>query len=279
MSDRAVTAAVVIIGNEILSGRTQDTNLREIAVTLARLGIRVMEARVIADIEKDIVAAVNAVRTRYDYVLTTGGLGPTHDDITTASIAKAFDLPVVEHPQIAALIRSREAPPEVLASRLRMALVPQGAGLIENDTGSPPGYFIGNVYVLAGIPHVMRSMLKSLEARLTRGVVVQSRSVVAHVGESTIAEPLRSLQARHPQVDIGSYPFVKDGRAGTTLVARGTDAQELALVTDAIERMLSGMRGLKAIWESMSRPKTTPGASSTISSPPSTSLKTHRSVM
>jgi molybdenum cofactor synthesis domain-containing protein len=238
MSDRIVTAAVIIIGNEILSGRTQDTNLRDIAITLGRLGIRVVEARVVADIEEDVVAAVNAVRLRYDYVLTTGGLGPTHDDITTACIAKAFGVKVVEHPQIAAMLRARPASPEVMASRLRMALVPEGAGLIENDAGSPPGYFIGNVHVLAGIPHVMRSMLKSLETKLTGGAVTQSRSVVAHVGESTIAEPLRALQEQHPDVNIGSYPFVKDGHAGTTLVARSTDAKVLAEVVERIEQML-----------------------------------------
>jgi molybdenum cofactor synthesis domain-containing protein len=238
MGERIVTAAVIIIGNEILSGRTQDTNLRDIAQSLGRWGIRVVEARVVPDIEDTIVSTVNELRARHDYVLTTGGLGPTHDDITTACIAKAFGVEAVEHPAIAAMIRRREAPPEVMAARLRMALVPQGAGLIENDTGSPPGYFIGNVYVLAGIPNVMRSMLASLETKLSGGAVIQSRSVVAFSGESRIAEPLGRIQALHPDVDIGSYPFVREGQVGTTLVARGTDVKALDEVIAEIERML-----------------------------------------
>lgn len=238
MRDRIVSAAVVIIGNEILSGRTQDTNLRDIALTLGRKGIRVTEARIVPDVEDTIVAVVNEVRARHDYVLTTGGIGPTHDDITAASIAKAFGVKLVEHPQIAAMLRSREAPAEVMAARLRMALVPEGAGLIENDAGSPPGFFIGNVHVLAGIPRVMRAMLAALEARLIGGAVVQSRSVGAFVAESTIARALGDLQRLHPSVDIGSYPFLRDGRAGTTLVARGTDEALLDEVAAAIESLL-----------------------------------------
>ena len=237
MSDRIVTAAVVIIGNEILSGRTQDTNLRDIAQTLGRIGIRIGEARVVPDVEGVIVAAVNELRVRHDYVLTTGGLGPTHDDITAACIAKAFGVELVEDPTIAAMIRSREAPPDVMAARLRMALVPSGAGLIENDVGSPPGFFIGNVYVLAGIPRVMRAMLVPLEKMLIGGAIVQSRSVTGYVGESRIAEPLRTLQALHPGVDIGSYPFVRDGRVGTTLVVRGTDEAQLDHVLAEMERI------------------------------------------
>lgn len=238
MSDRIVTAAVIIIGSEILSGRTQDTNLRDIALALGRIGIRIAEARVVPDVEDVIVSAVNELRARHDYVLTTGGLGPTHDDITAACIAKAFGVDLVEHPQIAALIRRREAPPEVMAARLRMALVPDGAGLAENDIGSPPGFFIGNVYALAGIPHVMRATLAPLERKLTGGAIVQSRSVTAYVGESRIAEPLRNLQALYPGIDIGSYPFMKDDLVGTTLVARGTDEAQLDEVLAQIERML-----------------------------------------
>lgn len=238
MNDRIVSAAVIIIGNEILSGRTQDTNLRDIALTLGRRGIRVTEARVVADVEDSIVAAVNELRARHDYVLTTGGIGPTHDDITAASIAKAFGVELVEHPTIAALLRSRAAPPEVLAARLRMALVPRGAGLIESAGLSTPGFHIENVYVLAGIPHVMRVMLAELAAKLTGGAVVQARSVLAYTGESAIARQLGELQLQHPSVDIGSYPFVLEGRIGTTLVARGTDLQVLEEVITQIEAML-----------------------------------------
>jgi molybdenum cofactor synthesis domain-containing protein len=236
--DRVFTAAVIIIGNEILSGRTQDTNLRDIALSLESWGVRVVEARVVPDIEERIVTAVNEARAKYDYVLTTGGIGPTHDDITAACIAKAFGVELVEDPTIAALLRRREAPPEVMASRLRMALIPAGAGLIENTTGGPPGFSIDNVYVMAGIPHVMRAMLASLKSKLVGGAVVQSRTVAAYTSESAIAEPLRTLQAAYPTIDIGSYPFVRDGRVGTSLVARGTDVGLLEELKAKIEQML-----------------------------------------
>jgi molybdopterin-biosynthesis enzyme MoeA-like protein len=197
-----------------------------------------MEARVIPDVETTIVSVVNEVRARHDYVLTTGGIGPTHDDITAACIAKAFGVELVEHPQIAAILRRREAPPEIMAARLRMALVPQGSGLIDNTTGGPPGFFMGNVYVLAGIPTVMRAMLASLQSKLTGGAVVQSRSITAFLGESTIARTLEKIQLEHPEVEIGSYPFVRDGRVGTTLVARGVDKTALDEVTTQIEAMI-----------------------------------------
>lgn len=223
MSERIVTAGVIIIGNEILSGRTQDTNLRDIALALGGWGIRVAEARVIPDVESVIVATVNELRARHDYVLTTGGIGPTHDDITAECIAKAFGVPLVEHPEIAALIRKREAPPEIMAARLRMARVPAGAGLIENATHGPPGFFIGNVYVMAGIPAVMRGMLASLQFKLTGGRVLESLSVAVFLPESAIAAPFSKLQAQYAQVDMGSYPFNREGRFGTTLVLRCTD--------------------------------------------------------
>jgi len=238
MSDRIVTAAVIIIGNEILSGRTQDTNLRDIATTIGAWGIRVTEARVVPDVEATIVSVVNDLRIRHRYVFTTGGIGPTHDDITAASIAKAFGVRLIEHPDIAAIIRRREAPPEVMSARLRMALVPEGAGLIDNLTGGPPGFFIDNVYVMAGIPTVMRAMLGSLATKLAGGAVLQSRSVTAFIGESAIAVALSDIQANHTEIDIGSYPFAREGRFGTTLVARGTNEQTLNAVVDEIKAML-----------------------------------------
>ena len=237
MSDRIVSAAVIIIGNEILSGRTQDTNLRDIAATVGSWGIRVMEARVIPDVESTIVSVVNEVRARHDYVFTTGGIGPTHDDITAESIAKAFQIRLVEHPQIAAFLRRREAPPAVMASRLRMAMVPEGSQLIDNPNG-PPGFSIGNVYVMAGIPNVMRGMLASLQSKLTGGAVQQSRSVTAYLAESTIAAPLQSIQAAYPDAEIGSYPFTKDGRFGTTLVMRSTDAKLLEEIAGKVKAMI-----------------------------------------
>ena len=243
MIDRIVTAAVVIIGNEILSGRTQDSNLRDIAVSLGQWGIRIAEARVIPDVEAMIVSVVNELRGKYDYVLTTGGIGPTHDDITAQSIAKAFDVPLVEHPEIAAILRRREAPPEIMSARMRMALVPEGARLIENSTGGPPGFYIGNVYVLAGIPVVMRAMLATLETKLSGGAVLQSRSVTAYLGESAIAQPLAKLQAAYPAVEIGSYPFDRDGRYGTTLVLRSADVSLLSEATERVKALIVKVGG------------------------------------
>lgn len=236
---KIVSAAVIIIGNEILSGRTQDTNLNFIALMLGEWGIRVTEARVIADDEDEIIATVNALRVKYDYVFTTGGIGPTHDDITASCIAKAFALDLVEHPEIAALIRSREAPPDVMRSRLRMALVPKGAGLIANSTGGPPGFCINNVYVMAGIPRVMQAMLPSLKGILREGAIVHGRSVSAFLAESEIADGLTAVQNAYPDLSLGSYPFLRDGRYGTNLVVRGTSTRlidaALADVVKAIE--------------------------------------------
>jgi molybdenum cofactor synthesis domain-containing protein len=234
MSDRIFTAAVIIIGNEILSGRTQDTNLRDIALALGSWGIRIAEARIVPDVEATIAAVVNELRAKCDYVLTTGGIGPTHDDVTAQSVARAFGMPLVEHPDIAALLRARGGPPEVMAARMRMALVPQGAQLVPNTTGGPPGFSIGNVYVLAGIPSVMRAMLAALEAFLQGGAVLQSRSIGVYLGESAVAEALTRIQQTYPAVEIGSYPFNREGRIGTTLVARATD---VALLQEVVERL------------------------------------------
>ena len=221
-----VTAAVLIIGNEILSGRTQDTNLAHLAKTLNGYGIQVREARVVPDVEAEIVAAINALRVRYDYLFTTGGIGPTHDDITADCVAKAFGVELEIHPQIAELIQRRPSPPEVMASRMRMARVPRGGGLIHNPLG-PPGFYIDNVYVMAGIPRIMQQMIASLDGKLKRGVVVQSRSVTAYVSEGQIAKGLGAVQDRFAQVDVGSYPFQRQERFGTTLVMRGSDAADL----------------------------------------------------
>jgi len=243
MSERIVTGAVIIIGNEILSGRTQDTNLRDIAISLGKWGIRIGEARVVPDVESAIVATLNEMRAKHNYVLTTGGIGPTHDDITSECVAKAFGVPLIEHPEIAAIIRRRESPPHIMASRLRMALTPQGAGLIPNSTGGPPGFYMENVFVLAGIPTVMRAMLASLESHLVGGAVVQSRSVTVYLGESAIAAPLGALQAEYPTIDLGSYPFQREERYGTMLVARGTDTAELDEVVAKLGAMIVAAGG------------------------------------
>ena len=240
MKDQVVTACVLIIGNEILSGRTQDTNLRHIAINLNEWGIRIRETRVIPDIEPVIIETVRAVRKQFDYVFTTGGIGPTHDDITADCIAKAFDRKLVFHPEIAQLIQSRPVPPDVMAARMLMARVPEGAGLIGNPTGGPPGFFIENVYVMAGIPAVMQGMLSSLQGKLRGGAPVRSRSVTVYLGESQIAGPLGAIQNRYPHIDLGSYPFSREARYGTTLVMRGTDATTLdAMLEDVIAMIVA----------------------------------------
>lgn len=224
---KPVLASVLIIGNEILSGRTQDVNLNHLATTLGAWGIRIAQARVIPDIEDVIVNAVNEARVQFDYVFTTGGIGPTHDDITAACIAKAFNVTLVQHPDIAKRIRQRPAPDDVMANRLLMARVPQGAGLIDNPTGGPQGFYKDNVYVMAGIPMVMQAMLSALEGKLKSGPIVQSRSIKAFLGESQIATELGQIQNQHVDLDIGSYPFYRQDRYGTTLVIRGIDSAEI----------------------------------------------------
>jgi molybdenum cofactor synthesis domain-containing protein len=235
MHKNAVTACVLIIGNEILSGRTQDINLQHIALKLGEWGVQVREARVVPDVEETIVTQLNELRAQYDYVFTTGGIGPTHDDITADCVAKAFDVPLETHPEIARMIESRPAPPDVMASRMRMARVPQGSELVDNTTGGPPGFNIGNVYVMAGIPAVMQAMLGSLEGKLRSGPIVRSRSVTAYLGESTIAGPLGEIQRRFPDIDLGSYPFFRKERYGTSLVMRGTDEKQLDAMLEAVK--------------------------------------------
>lgn len=237
MASRAITACVLIIGNEILSGRTPDSNLNHIARTLGGWGIQLREARVIPDLEAEIVAALNETRPRYDYVFTTGGIGPTHDDITAEAVAKALGRPLATHLEIAERIRRRPAAPQVMASRLRMARVPQGAELIDNPTG-PQGFCIGNLYVLAGIPGVMQAMLASLEGKLETGPLVRSRTVTAYLSESHVADALTEIQAEFQDMDLGSYPFFRDGRHGTSLVMRGVDEDRLDLALEAICRVI-----------------------------------------
>ena len=234
-----ITACVLIIGDEILSGRTQDVNLNHLATTLGNWGVQISEARVIPDVVEVIVGAINEVRVQYDYVFTTGGIGPTHDDITAACVAQAFGVELIQHPEIAERIRQRPAPADVMASRLLMARVPNGAQLIDNPTGGPQGFAMENVYVMAGIPMIMQGMLSSLAGKLKSGPVVRSRSIRAYLGESQIAQALGQIQDIHSNVDIGSYPFFRDERYGTTLVIRGTNAQEIDAAAQAVMAAVS----------------------------------------
>jgi len=226
------TAALVIIGNEILSGRTQDTNTKFLAERLGGLGLPLREIRVVPDIESAIIEAVNVLRARNTYVFTTGGIGPTHDDITAASIAAAFGVPLGRHPEAVRILEAHYGD-DLTEARLKMAETPEGASLIENPVSAAPGFRIDNVFVLAGVPKIMQAMVESLAPDLVGGPPILARSVSAAAREGEIAEALAAIQNRWPAVDIGSYPWARGGLIGTTLVARGTDATVLdAVVTD-----------------------------------------------
>ena len=223
-----VTAALVVIGEEILSGRTSDLNIAYIAAYLTRVGISLREVRVVADVEAEIVAAVNELRPRFSYVFTTGGIGPTHDDVTTDAIAKAFAVEVVVDPKAVAAMRRRFSGNELTPARLRMARVPKGAQLIDNAVSSAPGFMLENVIVLAGVPRIMQVMLDAVIARLAKGRPMLARSVRLDVPEGDAAPGLAELQAAHPDVQIGSYPFFDNKRLGTYVVLRSIDAAKLA---------------------------------------------------
>ena len=226
--DGVVTAAVLIIGDEILSGRTQDTNLRDIARYLGVHGVDLCEARTVPDVLDEIVDALNALRARYDYVITTGGIGPTHDDITADAVAAAFGVELEEHPDILAMMQSRWGD-QMNAARRRMARVPVGGSLVNNPVQGPPGFTIGNVFVLAGVPQIMRGMLEDVGPRLRSGAVVLSRTVrVEGSGEGAIAGPLEAVAKAHPSLSLGSYPFFNEGLYGSNLVLRSRDAAELS---------------------------------------------------
>ncbi|MEO8811816.1 MAG: competence/damage-inducible protein A [Caulobacteraceae bacterium] len=241
-----VTAAVLIIGDEILSGRTQDTNLNAIARYLAPFGVDVAEARVVGDAKDEIVAALDALRSAHDYVITTGGIGPTHDDITADCVAAAFGVTLREHPDILAMMTARWGG-ELNAARRRMARVPEGGSLVRNPVQGPPGFQIGNVFVLAGVPQIMRGMLEDVGPRLRTGQVVIARTVrVEGAGEGAIAAPLEALAKAHPGLSLGSYPFFGPEGYGSNLVVRGRDAAEVEATVADLVATLDGI-GAKAI--------------------------------
>jgi molybdenum cofactor synthesis domain-containing protein len=232
------TAAVLVIGDEILSGRTQDTNSNTIARFLAPLGIDLKEIRVVGDNEDEIVQALNALRRRYDYVFTTGGIGPTHDDITADAVAKAFGVGIDYNPEVLEMLGARYQPGEFNEARKRMARIPLGARLIRNKVSVAPGFQIGNVFVMAGVPMIMQVMLEDVAARLTHGTVVHTATITARIGEGTIAGALAKLQRSFPAVSIGSYPFYRDDGFGVQLVVRGRDAQSVANASQAVEQIV-----------------------------------------
>ncbi len=232
MTPKNPSACVVVIGNEVLSGRTQDVNQQFLGRRLAAMGIPVREARVIPDVPETIIATVNEVRARYDHVFTTGGIGPTHDDITSECVAAAFGVAWEPHPEAWRRMEKAYQPGEFNAARQRMATMPRGAALIDNPISTAPGFTIGNVHVMAGVPRIMQAMFTRLAPSLAGGLPVETRAVhVMGLGEGVLAEGLGVIQARFAATDIGSYPFYRASGNGVTLVASGTD---VAMIDDAI---------------------------------------------
>lgn len=238
------TACVVIIGNEVLSGRTQDVNLQFLARRLAEIGIPVREARVIPDVPETIIATVNEVRARYDHVFTTGGIGPTHDDITSECIAAAFGVPWEPHAEAWGRMEKAYKPGEFNTARQRMATMPRGASLIDNPISTAPGFTIGNVHVMAGVPRVMQAMFTRLAPTLAGGIPVEQRAVhVMGLGEGVLAEGLAAVQARYPATDIGSYPFYRASGNGLTLVATGTDVAMIEAAISEVRALILSLGG------------------------------------
>lgn len=238
-----VTAAVLIIGDEILSGRTRDTNGGHIATALFAIGIDLTEIRVVADVPAAIVEALNALRAKYTYVFTTGGIGPTHDDMTADAVAAAFGVGIDHDPRAVAMLRERFPNPDDLnEGRMRMTRIPFGADLIANSVSKAPGFRIGNVFVMAGVPSIMRAMLEEVLPQLKTGVPVSTATLRADAKEGDIAMPLGEVQKAHPSVSIGSYPFDDGGRFNTNLVLRSRDQRALANAKAAVEAMLSALR-------------------------------------
>ena len=242
------TAAMLTIGDEILTGRTRDTNMPHLAAALTAKGIALRETRVVPDVADEIVAAVNALRSRYDHVFTSGGIGPTHDDITADAVAAAFGVAIGVRDDARAILARHYKNPDVELNdaRLRMARVPDGATLIENPVSRAPGFSIGNVHVMAGVPAVFEAMVAGLLPRLTGGAVLVSETVRIERPEGVIAGPLRAIAEAHPAVSIGSYPFIApDGTYGSNIVARSEDATALADARMAIEALAGALQAQK----------------------------------
>ena len=229
MTSAQSTAAVLLIGDEILSGRTKDKNLGFIADYMTALGIDLREARLVPDVEEEIVAALNALRQRYTYVFTTGGIGPTHDDITADAVARAFGVPCEHDPRAVDILLAyfKEMGREPNEARMRMARMPRGASLIANPVSRAPGFQMGNVFVMAGVPKVMNAMMEDVATRLTRGVPMTSKTVEFRGGEGDAAKPLGEIQKAYPSVVIGSYPFQAPDGFATNLVLRSRDEATL----------------------------------------------------
>jgi molybdenum cofactor synthesis domain-containing protein len=244
-NDGVVSAAILVIGDEILSGRTKDKNIGYIAEYLTNIGIDLKEVRVVSDEEPEIIAALNALRARYTYVFTTGGIGPTHDDITADCVAKAFGVGIGPHPIAVDMMRARvaETGGVMNEARMRMTRIPDGAELVLNKVSAAPGFWIGNVIVMAGVPHIMQVMLDYVAPNLKTGTKMLSQSVRADCREGDIGTELGAIAKKHPDVVIGSYPFMDEKRGGNTnVVGRSRDPQKLAAAMTEIEAMLARVR-------------------------------------
>ena len=242
-SDKIWTAGLVVIGDEILSGRTHDKNIAQVASWLQVQGIRLAEVRVVPDVMERIIEAVNALREAYDYLFTTGGIGPTHDDITVDAVAAALGVPVVVHPQARAILERYYAdkPGGLTEARLRMARVPEGGELIPNRMSGAPGIKLGNIHLMAGVPHITAGMLDALTGTLQGGAPLLSETVGCWVPESEVATLLRDVEKAHERCQIGSYPFFREGRVGANFVVRSTDAQALAACVTALGNGLAAL--------------------------------------
>jgi molybdenum cofactor synthesis domain-containing protein len=245
MTSEIVTAAILVIGDEILSGRTKDKNIGYIAEYMTAIGIDVKEVRVVSDDEPEVVAALNALRARYTYVFTTGGIGPTHDDITADCIAKAFGVSIDYHPEAVAIMKERVAKMggELNEARMRMTRIPAGAALVANKVSGAPGFWIGNVITMAGVPSIMQAMLDEVAPKLKTGVKMLSASVRADAKEGDIGTELGAVAKAHPDAIIGSYPFIDEkGGPNTNIVVRSRDAGKLDEVRAAVEAMLANVK-------------------------------------
>lgn len=239
---KAVTAAILVIGDEILSGRTKDRNIGAIADRCTEIGIDLSEVRIVPDDEAEIVAALNALRARYSYVFTTGGIGPTHDDITADAVAKAFGVPIAEDPRAMALLRERIKPEDLNAARRRMARIPEGADLVENSVSKAPGFWIGNVIVMAGVPAIVAVMLDAVTPKLVGGVPTQARAISADgLPEGAYAAALTEIADTYPAVSIGSYPSYQDGRFRNEIVVRGKLGSDVDAAAGQVRTMVAAL--------------------------------------
>ena len=229
-----VNAAIIIIGNEILSGRTIDANTSTLAIWLNSLGVNLNEVRVIPDIEKKIVYTINELRKKFDYVFTTGGIGPTHDDITANSISKAFGVKYSIHPEAFKILESYYKPGEFNKGRQRMAWTPSGARLILNPTSGAPGFVIENVFCLPGVPSILKSMLEGLKKEISGGKPILSHTINLRTVESEIAASLATVQKNNTEVEIGSYPFFKAGKVGVSIVMRTEEQSKIDICNSQI---------------------------------------------